>query len=178
MTGYQLKRDYAVGLFKNPFYKFNFKAYCYSCKLEFPLQVHQKTVPNIVGICAESREARIYLFEDTQQNIIFGINDKCVFIEDIVAINWVLVESDEADSYGRKFSCQCKNPADDISIIYETGKQRWKNPLVKFNDVYSPMPDKDDIWMNDLALIVTELVEKNASRERFHKIYFSYNYLN
>lgn len=118
------------------------------------------------------------LFEDTQQNIIFGINDKCVFIEDIVAINWVLVESDEADSYGRKFSCQCKNPADDISITYETGKQRWKNPLVKFNDVYSPMPDKDDIWMNDLALIVTELIEKNASRERFHKICFCYNDLN
>lgn len=91
-------------------------------------------MPNIVGICAESREARIYLFEDTQQNIIFGINDKCVFIEDIVAINWVLVESDEAD--------------------------------------------KDDIYMNDLALIVTELIEKNASRERFHKICFSYNDLN
>lgn len=174
MSSYRLKREYSMGLFTYPFYAFNFKVYCYSRKLEFNLNIHQKVVPNIVGICAELRGARIFLFENKQKNIIFGVNHKCVFIEDIIEINWLLTESYDRDSYGRKFICKCKNPADDISIIYETGEQRWKNPFVKFNDVYSPMPDSDDIWMNDLAFIVTELIKKNTSIEKFHDICFRY----
>lgn len=169
MISYKLKRTYSVGYFTNPFYTSNFKTYCHSRKLEFNVNIYQRIVSNMVGTCVELRGARIYLFEDKDKNIVFGINDKCVFIEDIVDISWRLDWS-----CGRVFSCKCKNPVDNISIIYERNEERWIDPLEKFNDLYSPIPDTDDIWMYDLGLIVSEAIENNYSMERFHAMCFCY----